>query len=221
MLQFIHTHITSTLLRSSDDFQEYLSQLEVERKENQSQSPRQSVQKYQKLYDDIYPGFFSNSFFISACALFEYQMKSICDLVMKEYEVPFTWDDMEGSPPLKTKRFLRFGGIVLKDNAPDSFEHWFSTIMPDQINLPVKELWQELENYFMVRNCLAHHAGLVKKLRYPRRVREYAVERGVLLDKEGKLEIRLNQKFNIEVCKTMSNLIEKLTSAYYALPLPG
>jgi hypothetical protein len=219
-LKLYHGHILSLLRRSSSEFLEFGERLESELKQKQREFNKQGWLKQNKIYEEIYPGFFNNSFFISACALFEYQIKEICALVKEEHKVPLEWDDMVGSVPARAKRFLWFGGVMLKDDPPGSFQHWISTVMPSDKNMTIKELWQALENYYMVRNCLTHHNGVIQKLRNPDKVKKYAIEKGILVDKAGHLELLITNDFINEVCDTMGNFFQKLTGAYYSTPLP-
>ena len=84
----------------------------------------------------------------------------------------------------------------------------------------MKELWQDLENYYMIRNCIAHHNGFIQKARNPDKVKKYATDKKIFVDKAGQLELLLNWDFNREVCVTIGKFFQKLTSAYYGTPLP-
>ena len=211
---------TSALRTSSNEFQDYLLELPDKAKNEQNHSPRQSMAKYQKLYDEIYPRFYNNSFLLSACSLFEYQAKIICDLIQKEHNMPFGWDEKK-SPPIRVKHYLSLAGVTLKDSPPDSFEHWYSTNMPgNKPVIPVKEMWKELHCYFMLRNCLAHHNGIIEKSRGAYQIRNYAVKKEILDNNRGQLELGLTKKFNTEVCETMGEYFKKLMGAYYFAPLP-
>jgi len=52
----------------------------------------------------------------------------------------------------------------------------------------------------MVRNCIAHHNGLIQKARNPDNVKKYAIGKGIFVDKAGQLELLLNEDFNKEAC---------------------
>jgi phosphomannomutase len=142
MLKFYYDHIIASLRESSKDFLDYTDKLENDYRENQKEFDKQRWLTYNKLYEEIYPGFFNNSFVISACSLFEFQIKKICNLIKEEHKMPFDWDVMNGAIPTKTKRFLRFAGVILTDD-PDDFFH---TMMPGASRIIVKELWKEIEN---------------------------------------------------------------------------
>lgn len=222
MLRFYYDHITALLRRSSNDSREFIERLKVEYKQKKEFN-EQTWQNSQKIYDKIYPGFFNNTFLISACSLFEYQIRKICTLIKEEHKMPFDWDDMDGTVPTKTKRYLRFAGVLLKDDPlkvvlpPPDF---IPTEVPDESRIIIKVLWEEIENYFMVRNCIAHHNGLIQKARNLDKIKKYATEKGIFVDKAGQLELLLNEDFNKEVCNTIEKFFHKLTGAYYGTRLP-
>jgi len=220
MLKFYYREVTDLLSRRAADFRKYTDELEEEYKNRQRPFDKAYWLKHYDVYTEYYPHIFHNSFIISACALFEFQIRKICVLVKEEHKVPLEWDDMRGSVPNRAKSFLWHGGIFLRDDPPDSFQNWLSVNMPGGKNIPERELWQEIENYFRVRNCIAHHNGLIQKLRYPEKVTKYASKKGILVDNSGHTELLLNQDFNKEVCDTMMRFFSKLTSAYYSTPLP-
>ena len=81
-------------------------------------------------------------------------------------------------------------------------------------------LWQDIQNYFRIRNCIAHHNGFVLKAKNSNRVKKYATEKGILGDDKDEPIFLLNEGFNREVCKTMVQFFMKLMGAYYSTPLP-
>ncbi|MBI4285067.1 MAG: hypothetical protein HY670_04090 [Chloroflexi bacterium] len=215
LLELYYGEMVALLHRRSSDFQEYVDQLEVEYKQKQREFDKQTWLRHYDVYSALYPRFFNNSFLISACSLFEYQVKKICALIKKEHELPIDWEDMEGTVLAKTRRYLRFAGVVLTDS-PAPF---IPAAMPGS-RMMAKVLWQEIENTFMIRNCITHHNGVIEETRNPDRVKKYAAEKGLLLDKAGRQELLLHEKFNREICNTMEEFFHKLTSAYYGTPLP-
>lgn len=222
MLKFYYGEVTSLLSNRAVHFRKYTDELEEEHKKRQQPFDKEYWLKHYDVYTEYYPHIFNNSFIVSACALFEFQIRKICTLVKEEHKVPLEWDDMKGSVPAKARSYLWHGGILLKDapDPPDSITRWISTAMTGERDMTVRELWEELGNYFRVRNCIAHQNGLVQKLRYPERVVNYASKKGILIDNAGQKELLLNQDFNKEACDTMRTFFSKLTSAYYSTPLP-
>ena len=124
---------------------------------------------------------------------------------------------------MKAKRVLGFVGIILKHDPPKigfSLPLFIPTEIPDTNRIIMKALWQEFDDYFMVRNCIAHHNGFIQNLRNPNKIIKYATKKKILIDESGHLEILLNTDFNAKVCETMVKFFGKLASAYYNIPLP-
>jgi hypothetical protein len=223
MLEFYYDHIIASLRKSSKDFLEHADQLENSFRSKQKEFNKQEWLKHYDVYSEVYPGFFNNSFVMTACSLFEYQIKRICTLIKEEHKVPFDWDVMIGNVPTKTKRFLNFAGVTLKDDPPRielSPPSFIPTEVPDENRIIINILWNEIENYFMVRNCIAHHNGLIQKARTPDKIKKYATEKRIFINKAGQLELLLNDDYNREICNTMEKFIQRLEIAYYSTPLP-
>ena len=130
---------------------------------------------------------------------------------------------MKGSEPTRAKRYLWHGGILLKDDLP------IITLQPpkftpaelfDEKRIIAVVIWQEIENYFKIRNCIAHHNGLIQRMRYPHKLIKYASGKGILTGNKDQKELSLTQEFNKEVCDTMMKFFSKLSGAYYGTPLP-
>jgi len=223
LLKFYYNEIIDLLERRTKDFHEFTDRLEKENQERQRPFDKESWLKHYDVYSGYYPNTFCNSFIISVCALFESQIKNICDLVKEEHKVPLEWDDMQGSVPTRTKNYLWNGGIVIYDDPPKvvlSPPNFIPTEVYDEDRFIADKMWQTLENYFRVRNCIAHHGGVISVMRYQKRITEYASERGLLVNENGKNELKLNHEFNREVCDNMMKFLSKLHSAYYSTPLP-
>ncbi len=178
----------------------------------------------QKVYDQLYPRFFYYSFIISACSLFEYQIKKICVLVKEEHNVPLEWDDMDyGSISTKAKRYLRLAGVTLKDDPPTIIlppPDFIPTEVQDESRIVVSVLWRAIGNYFMIRNCWVHYNGLINSARNSEKIKKYAFEKGIISDDSDNPELVINEKFAREICNTMHQFFDKLHSAYYSTPLP-
>lgn len=223
LLRFYYDEITGLLHGRATDFRKFTDKLGKEHKEHKRSFDKESWLKHYDVYSEYYPNIFSNSFVISACALFEFHIKKICDLVKEEHKVPLEWDDMRGSVPTRTRSFLWHGGIIIRDDPP-------TIVLPSPDFVPTEvfneksfiadKLWQVIENYFRVRNCIAHHGGSISKMRYQRRISEYASDRGILIDNNNQKELKLSHDFNKEVCDIMMKFFSKLQGAYYSTPLP-
>ena len=220
-----YEHMTALLRRSSKQGREFRERLKIEYQHKNREFDGQHWQDSMKIYDEVYPRFLNYSFLISACSIFEYQLKKLCDLVKEEHKMPFSWEMSlsKGSVLRKIKSYLNLAGITLQDDPPrielppPDFK---PTEVLDESRIIIKALWEALGHYFMVRNCIVHNNGLVNEARSPERVRQYATEKGIILDNLGQPELLINEKFNKEVCNTMHQFFDKLHSAYYSTPLP-
>jgi hypothetical protein len=219
-LKLYNEHVTDSLKRSSNDSRAYIERLEAIYKNKQQRFDKQHWQKYLEIYENIYPNIFNNSFLISACSLFELQAQKVCAVIEEEHKIPIKWDDMEGNAFIKTKRFLVYAGVVLKDDAPGSFQSWLFINMPIEKKLTVKELLYDLEHYFLVRNCIVHQNGIINKWRNQEKLKEYAIDNSIYQENPESQQIALNETFKIEVCNNMGLFFAKLSSAYYSIPLP-
>ncbi len=204
---------------------EFRERLKLEHQQKNREFNEQYWQDSQKIYDEVYPRFFNHSFLVLACSMFEYQLKRICDLVKEEHKMSCSWEKSlsRGSMLAKVKRYLKLAEIVLKDDSPrvELLPPDFKpTEILDENRVIIMELWQALENYFMIRNCIVHNNGLINKVRNPERIRQYATEKGIILDNLGQPELLINEEFNKEVCNTMHQFFNKLHGAYYSTPLP-
>ena len=87
-------------------------------------------------------------------------------------------------------------------------------------NRYLKVLREALANYFMVRNCIVHNNGLIDEARNPERIKQYADEKGIVLDNPGQTELLINEEFNNEVCATMHQFLTSYIAPIIAPHLP-
>lgn len=223
LLKFYYNEIIDLLHRRATDFHKFTDQVEKDNKERQRPFDKASWLKHYDVYSEYYPNLFSNSFILSACTLFEFHIKKICDLVKEEHKVPLEWDDMRGSVPTRTKSFLWHGGIIIRDDPPAIVlppPDFVPTEVFDEKRFVADELWLNMENYFRVRNCIAHHGGSISRMRYQNRISEYASDKGILIENKDQKELKISHDFNKEVCDTMMKFFSILMGAYYSTPLP-
>ncbi|MFC2034902.1 hypothetical protein ACFLUJ_02140 [Chloroflexota bacterium] len=220
LLKFYYNEVIDLLHIRAADFHKFTDQVEKDYKKRQRSFDKENWLKHYDVFSGYYPNIFSNSFIISACALFEFHIRKICDLVKEEHKVPLEWDDMRGSVPVRAKSYLWHSGMMLKDDPLCSFQHWYSRNMPGEKNVTVNELWRDVENYFRVRNCIAHHGGSISKMRNRKYVTRFASAKGIIIENNKQQELKLSHDFNREVCETMMKFFSRLQGAYYSLPLP-
>ena len=68
---------------------------------------------------------------------------------------------------------------------------------------------------------MTHHGGIISKMRYRKKITEYATNQGILEKTNGKDSLNLNNEFNRDVCENMMKFFSKLHTAYYNTPLPN
>ncbi len=220
-----YDHMTALLRRSSKQGQEFRERLKVEYQQKNKEFNERFWQDSQKIYDQVYPRFLNYSLLVSACSIFEYQLKRICAFIKEEHKMPFTWDmdSSKKSMLIKIKRYLKFAGVILKDDPPRIElppPDFIPTEVFDENRIIIKTLWEALENYFMIRNCIVHDNGLINEARNPEKVRNYAIAKGIILDNSSQPELLITEDFNKEICNTMHQFFNKLHGAYYSVPLP-
>ena len=224
LLKYYYDEIINLLNQRAVDFHEFTNRLEKEYKERQRRFDKEFWLKHYDVFSTYYPETFSNSFIISACALFEFHIRKICDLVREEHHVPLEWDDMIGGVPERAKSFLLHGGIIIRDDPPTVVlppPDFVPTEVSDEKRFVANELWQNLKNYYRIRNCIAHHGGAISRMRYQRGISKYASAKGILIESNNQKELKISHDFNKEVCDTMMNFFSRLMSAYYGTQLPA
>ncbi len=216
-----YNHMTALLRKLSKESQDDREQARIDHQKKNKEFDERVWQDIQKVYAEIYPKFLNYSFLVSACSIFEYQLKRICDVVREEHKMPYSWDmdNSKDSWLIKIQRYLKEAKVILTDDLP-RIELRPPDLKPtkvfDENRVIAKLLWQALSNYFMVRNCVVHNNGLINKARNPEKIRQYATEKGIILNNQGQLELLINDEFNRDVCNTMQKFFDKLRSAFYS-----
>lgn len=222
-LSMYYRHVVAQLQDYADGIKEAGKEREEAEKARGREFDKQGQQNFERVLAEIWPGYFHNSFLTSACSQFEHEIKQLSAIIQEEHKIPFAWDDLKGTKPERTRGYLKHAGVALQDDAP-RIELRPPDFKPTEIyeenRTVISELWNELEYYYRVRNCIVHDNGLVEKARGADTLQAYAAERGILIERNGRPEIQLNQDFNLAVCDTMRRFFEKLMSAYYSAPLP-
>jgi len=222
-LRLYYEHVVALFNQSTERAREIRKRIEAEYKSKGREYNKQNMERFHKVFNEVYPGYFRNSFLVSACSLFEHQMKKAWAFIQEEHNVPFAWEDFREPVPARMQKLLNFAGVALRDDPPrielppPDFK---PTTMFDDSRIVINTLWEDLRYCYRLRNCIVHNNGLVHKARGSASIQEYASEKRILIEKEGVLEVQLNDSFNNAVCDTMQTFFSKLESAYYAAPLP-
>jgi len=222
-LRMYYEHVVSLFNEWTKRAEEIRGRIRAEYREKGREYDTQQMKEFQKVFDLVYPGYFHNSFLVTACSLFEHEVKRVWRFIEEEHYVPVTWDDINGPVPVRMQQLLNLAGVSLKDDPP-RIELPSPDFKPvevyDRNRILVSTLWEDLKYYYRLRNCIVHNNGLVHKAKGSESITKYANEKGILVEKEGQLELKLNESFNIAVCNTMGTFFDKLMGAYYSTPLP-
>ncbi len=223
-LRMYYEHVLALFNQSSKRAQEFRGRMKAEYESKGREYESQHMKEFHKIFDEAYPGYFHNSFLVSACSLFEHEAKKVWAFIQEEHKVPFGWHVFKELPvPQRMKKLLNFAGVTPKDDPPrielppPDFK---PTTVYDKDRTVISTLWRELGYYFRVRNCIVHDNGLIEKAKGSSTLKEYATEKGIIVERDDQPEIQLNEAFNVTVCNTMGKFFNKLTGAYYSAPLP-
>jgi len=222
-LKLYYEHVVTLLHQASERVREAGRETEAGYKEKGREYDKEFWDKFHRVFEETYPGYFHNSFLISACSLFEHKVKKVWAFIGEEHNVPITWDDIKGPVPVRMQQLLNLVGVPLKDDSPRT-ELPPPDFKPVEVynenRIVVSTLWEDLQFSYRLRNCIVHNNGLVNKARGSESITKYARDKGILIEKEGQPEIQLNEGFNIAVCDMMQKFFEKLMGTYYSTPIP-
>ncbi|MCK4403107.1 MAG: hypothetical protein KAV98_05020 [Dehalococcoidia bacterium] len=144
-------------------------------------------------YAETFPRILRNSFLISAHSLLEHEMGQICKRLKKEQQIPVSWHDLKYDVLEQFKQYCKLAGLPLLYN--------------DQI-------WQAINNHYMVRNCIVHNSGLIKGSKHEGELRAYITRKNIISRDTIKEEIALTEQFCREVIKTIWAFLSKVYDAY-------
>ena len=131
-----------------------------------------------------------NSFFTASCALFEYHLTRLCDLVQRRSGTPFSLKDFRGSFTSKAKDYLEKLDVSFPKDAPE---------------------WPEVKRYQEIRNKIMHEGAIVSSGwdNY-----EYADRKGVINDYlKWTPRLELTREFCDEVVGVFERFLRKVIAA--------
>lgn len=222
-MRMYYEHVVALFNQSTERAREIRGRIEAEYREKGKEYNKQHMEGFHRVFDEVYPRYFHNSFLVSSCSLFEYQVKKVWAFIQEEHELTEEWDGKRGTIPQKTRRFLRIAGVILRSDPPRVVlrpPDFKPKVERDDSRVVISALWRELDNLYIVRNCIIHDNGQTQKAKNRERLEGYAAGKGVLANREGQLNVQLNEDFNKAACDTMGTFFSKLESAYYGTPLP-
>ncbi len=155
-----------------------------------------NVGDYQ-FYRDEFPYILRNSFFVSAYSLLEFDIDFICKELKTKKKIPINLSDLSGDLMKRLKLYFKLAAVEYPFN---------------------NKIWEEINNYSKLRNCIVHSNGLLKKddkdyealIKYVKE-KSLAKERYIISDEAAELEIGLTKAFCEEAVDTMEKFID---SAY-------
>ena len=145
-------------------------------------------------YRDEFPYILRNSFLVSAISLLEYDMGRICESLRKIKGIQKSWSDLRGDIFEKFKQYYKKANLPLSVNDP---------------------AWQEIQDYYLIRNCVVHNMGLINKnvkkfdeLKNFVKKKDIIKERHIIFDDAAEQEIGLTENFCEEAVDTMQKFID-------------
>lgn len=146
-------------------------------------------------YAETFPRILRNSFLISACSLLEYKMAIICEWLKKDKQIPISWSDLRGDTPDQFKNYCKLARLEFPFN---------------------DRLWQEINNYRRIRNCIVHNRGLIKEFqdKDKKGFISYLTKKGIISQDTNDQEIALTEQFCREVVKTIEVFLNKVIEAH-------
>jgi hypothetical protein len=187
-LSMYYRHVVAQLRYYADGIKEAGKEREEAEKERGRVFDKKGQANFERVFAEIWPGYFYNSFLTSACSQFEHEVKKLCTIIQKEHNMPVAWDDMLGPPPAKTRVYLKLAGVVLQDDPPRIElrpPNFTPTEVYEEDRTVISALWKDLAYYYRVRNCIVHNNGLVEKARGADKLKTYAAEKGILVERAG------------------------------------
>ncbi len=144
-------------------------------------------------YAETFPRILRNSFFVSAYSLLEYEMDVICRWLKKDKQLPISLSDLRGDTPDQFKNYCKLARLEFPFNG---------------------RLWQEINNYRRIRNCIVHNRGLIERAREERELRAYIIRKGIISQDTIAQEIALTEQFCKKVVKTIGVFLNEVIEAH-------
>ncbi|MFC1964544.1 hypothetical protein ACFLWG_00860 [Chloroflexota bacterium] len=150
------------LQEEEERFQKKHSKLEVKTKKL---SPEDQY-LYEEFYNEQlyqysveFPRILRNSFLLIIISLLESELATLCKELKEKHRIPIGWKDLKGSTIDQVKKYCEIAGLDYTKN---------------------NENWQEMKNFYLVRNCIIHNDGILKDTRDEKILRAYARKKGIL-----------------------------------------
>jgi hypothetical protein len=140
-------------------------------------------------YEEEFPRILRNSFLVSACSLFEHEIDILCEKLKKRESIPIGWKELRGDALERFKIYLKLAKIDWDFKSSD---------------------WQEINNYYLIRNCIVHGNGLIKGFRDEKALRNLNDKKKIISEDTIEEEIALKATFCQEIISTMHNIFDSI-----------
>lgn len=146
-------------------------------------------------YSIEFPRILRNSFLVTAISLLEFELAIIGKKLKEQQAIPISWRELKGDTLEQAKRFCKIAGLnISSDN----------------------ENWQNIQDVYLVRNCIVHNNGTIKGSRDERKLNRFAQQEGIISKGDDK-EIDLTKKFCIEVIALTEDFTSDVWDMVYEL----
>ena len=146
-------------------------------------------------YTETFPRILRSSFLVSVISLFENEVEQISQRIKREREIPINLADLNGNLLNKVKMYCKIADLSI------SFGN---------------RTWNEINNYYMVRNCIVHNNGFISGFRDEKKMIAYAKEKEIV-DRlmaipsiRPRAIIALSEQFCKEVIQTIQDFLVEL-----------
>ena len=145
-------------------------------------------------YAEKFPRILRNSFLVSALTLLEDEMSRICRRLKERQQIPINLSDLRGNALEQAKLYFKCAKLNLKFN---------------------DKVWQEIQNYYLVRHCIVHNNSLIKGTKKERALHSYTSRKNIISSRPSwrgdKIEeVALTPQFCKEVVETIQVFLVEL-----------
>ena len=148
-------------------------------------------------YTARFPRILRNSFVLLSLSLFEAGLDDACEWLKRKQGLPISWRESKGSVLNRAKKYFKEAGLSME--------------FGDQT-------WQEMTNYYKVRNCIVHRNASLAGYRSDSSLRDYATQKDIVSNDTINTELALTEQFCREVVNNTQTLLGKLSDACQSHP---
>jgi hypothetical protein len=94
-----YRRVVTQLTYYADGIKKSGKEIEEAHKEKGREFNKHGQEQFERVFAEVWPGYFHNSFLTVACSQFEHETKKLCAIIQEEHKMPMAWDDMPGPAP--------------------------------------------------------------------------------------------------------------------------